>query len=143
MPVIRLAIEFVWLIAVAIIVAATQGIQCGPGALEAAEYRALVRAQMIDPNLDVAGDFPLADVMSATALTGIDDHSRMCVCAKVMTASGSGRCAMGCVRHRRWRESWARGSLNRMHRVDKESRCSTPELPSQLRPSYSDRSTES
>jgi hypothetical protein len=48
-------------------------------ALEAAEYRALVRAQMIDPNLDVAGGFPLADVMSATALTGIDDHSRVCV----------------------------------------------------------------
>jgi hypothetical protein len=65
-----------------------------------------VRAQMIDPNLrdrrsrkwkrweraaamelwqmDVVGGFPLADGTSAKVLTGIDDHSRMCVCATVM-----------------------------------------------------------
>jgi transposase InsO family protein len=74
---------------------------------ESAAYRALVRAQMIDPNLrdrrsrkwkrweravpmelwqmDVVGGFPLADGTSAKALTGVDDHSRMCVCARLMT----------------------------------------------------------
>jgi transposase InsO family protein len=74
---------------------------------ESAAYRALLRAQMIDPNLrdrrsrkwkrweravpmelwqmDVVGGFPIADGTSAKALTGIDDHSRMCVCAKLMT----------------------------------------------------------
>ncbi|WP_372512332.1 helix-turn-helix domain-containing protein, partial [Mycolicibacterium gadium] len=73
---------------------------------ESAVYRALVRAQMIDPHLrdrrsrkwkrwergapmelwqmDVVGGFPLADGTSAKALTGIDDHSRMCVCAQLM-----------------------------------------------------------
>lgn len=73
---------------------------------ESAVYRALVRAQMIDPHLrdrrarkwkrwergapmelwqmDVVGGFPLADGTSAKALTGIDDHSRMCVCARLM-----------------------------------------------------------
>jgi hypothetical protein len=61
-----------------------------------------VRAQLIDPSLrdrrsrkwerwkravpmqlwqmDVVGGFPLADGTSAKALTGVDDHSRMCVC---------------------------------------------------------------
>jgi transposase InsO family protein len=74
---------------------------------ESAAYRALVRAQMIDPNLrdrrsrkwkrweravpmelwqmDVVGGFPIADGTSAKVLTGIDDHSRMCICARVMT----------------------------------------------------------
>jgi transposase InsO family protein len=74
---------------------------------ESAAYRALVRAQMIDPNLrdrrsrkwkrweravpmelwqmDVVGGFPLADGTSAKALTGVDDHSRMCVSARLMT----------------------------------------------------------
>ena len=73
---------------------------------ESAVYRALVRAGMIDPSLrdrrsrkwkrwergaamelwqmDVVGGFPLADGTSAKALTGIDDHSRMCVCARLM-----------------------------------------------------------
>ncbi|MGX9788638.1 IS481 family transposase [Mycobacterium sp. MMS18-G62] len=73
---------------------------------ESAAYRALVRAQMIDPHLrdrrsrkwkrwergapmelwqmDVVGGFALADGTSAKALTGIDDHSRLCVCAKLM-----------------------------------------------------------
>jgi transposase InsO family protein len=75
---------------------------------ESAAYRALVRAAMIDPHLrdrrsrkwkrweraapmelwqmDVVGGFPLADGTSAKALTGIDDHSRMCVCARLMAA---------------------------------------------------------
>jgi transposase InsO family protein len=74
---------------------------------ESAAYRALVRAGMIDPSvrdrrsrkwkrwergapmelwqMDVVGGFPLADGTSAKALTGIDDHSRMCVCARLMT----------------------------------------------------------
>jgi transposase InsO family protein len=73
---------------------------------QSAVYRALVRAGMIDPGLrdrrsrkwkrwergapmelwqmDIVGGFPLADGTSAKALTGIDDHSRMCVCAQVM-----------------------------------------------------------
>lgn len=73
---------------------------------ESAAYRALVRAGMIEPALrdrrsrkwkrwergapmelwqmDVVGGFALADGTSAKALTGIDDHSRMCVCARVM-----------------------------------------------------------
>jgi transposase InsO family protein len=74
---------------------------------ESAVYRALVRAGMIDPavrdrrsrkwkrwergaamelwQMDVVGGFPLADGTSAKALTGIDDHSRMCVCARLMS----------------------------------------------------------
>jgi transposase InsO family protein len=69
-------------------------------------YRALLRAGMIDPaerdrrsrkwkrwergapmelwQMDVVGGFPLADGSCAKALTGIDDHSRLCVSAKVM-----------------------------------------------------------
>ena len=34
--------------------------------------------------MDIVGGFPLADGSSAKALTGIDDHSRMCVCARLM-----------------------------------------------------------
>ena len=78
----------------------------GPVPSESAAYRALVRAGMIDPSLrdrrsrkwkrwergaamelwqmDIVGGFPLADGTSAKALTGIDDHSRMCVCARLM-----------------------------------------------------------
>ena len=33
--------------------------------------------------MDVVGGFPLADGTSAKALTGIDDHSRFCVCGAV------------------------------------------------------------
>lgn len=78
----------------------------GPVPSESAVYRALVRAGLIDPaardkrsrkwkrwergapmelwQMDVVGGFPLADGTSAKALTGIDDHSRMCVCARLM-----------------------------------------------------------
>jgi transposase InsO family protein len=78
----------------------------GPVVSESAAYRALLRAGMIDPSLrdrrsrkwkrwergapmelwqmDVVGGFPLADGSCAKALTGIDDHSRMCVCARLM-----------------------------------------------------------
>ena len=34
--------------------------------------------------MDIVGGFPLADGSSAKALTGIDDHSRMCVAARLM-----------------------------------------------------------
>jgi hypothetical protein len=34
--------------------------------------------------MDVVGGFALADGTSAKVLTGVDDHSRMCVCATVM-----------------------------------------------------------
>ena len=69
-------------------------------------YRALLRAGMIDPSvrdrrsrkwkrwergaptelwqIDIVGGFPLADGSCAKALTGIDDHSRLCVSAKLM-----------------------------------------------------------
>lgn len=78
----------------------------GPVPSESAAYRALVRAGMIDPGLrdrrsrkwkrwergapmelwqmDIVGGFLLADGTSAKALTGIDDHSRLCVCARLM-----------------------------------------------------------
>lgn len=73
---------------------------------ESAVYRALLRAGLVDPALrdrrsrkwkrwergapmelwqmDVVGGFPLADGSCAKALTGVDDHSRMCVCARLM-----------------------------------------------------------
>lgn len=80
--------------------------QVSPVPSSSAVYRALLRAGMIDPavrdrrsrkwkrwergapmelwQMDVVGGFPLADGSSAKALTGIDDHSRMCVCARLM-----------------------------------------------------------
>src|ERR1700744_1371063 len=83
-----------------------------PVVSESAAYRALVRAGMIDPSLrdrrsrkwkrwergaamelwqmDIVGGFPLADGTSAKALTGIDDHSRMCVSAKLMARERTG-----------------------------------------------------
>jgi transposase InsO family protein len=73
---------------------------------ESAAYRALLRAGMINPadrdrrsrkwkrwergapmelwQMDVVGGFPLADGTCAKALSGIDDHSRMCVSARLM-----------------------------------------------------------
>ncbi len=73
---------------------------------ESAVYRALVGAGMIDPatrdrrsrkwkrwergaamelwQMDIVGGFPLVDGTSAKALTGVDDHSRFCVSARLM-----------------------------------------------------------
>ncbi|UVO12594.1 IS481 family transposase [Mycobacterium sp. SVM_VP21] len=73
---------------------------------ESGVYRALLRAGLIESSgrdrrsrkwkrwergapmelwqMDVVGGFPLADGTSVKALTGIDDHSRMCVCARLM-----------------------------------------------------------
>src|SRR3954452_1543016 len=73
---------------------------------ESAAYRALVRLSLVDPaarrprdrkwkrwergqpmelwQMDVVGGFALADGTRAKALTGIDDHSRFCVSARLM-----------------------------------------------------------
>jgi transposase InsO family protein len=81
-----------------------RGVQPAPS--ESAVYRALVRAGVVEgrprrrrretwkrweraaPNelwqMDVVGGFLLADGTSAKALTGIDDHSRFCVSARLM-----------------------------------------------------------
>jgi transposase InsO family protein len=77
-----------------------------PAPSESAVYRCLVRAAVIDPisrrrrretwkrweraapmelwQLDVVHGFVLADGTAAKALTGIDDHSRFCVSARLM-----------------------------------------------------------
>jgi transposase InsO family protein len=77
-----------------------------PAPSESAVYRCLVRAGVIDPvkrhrrkeiwkrwerggpmelwQMDLVGGFLLADGTSAKALTGIDDHSRFCVSARLM-----------------------------------------------------------
>jgi transposase InsO family protein len=77
-----------------------------PAPSESAVYRCLVRAGVIDPakrhrrkeiwkrweragpmelwQMDVVGGFLLADGTSAKALTGVDDHSRFCVSARLM-----------------------------------------------------------
>src|SRR6266849_611198 len=84
---------------------ARKGIQPAPS--KSAVYRSLVRAGVIDPlqrqrrretwkrweraapmelwQFDVVHGFLLADGSSAKALTGIDDHSRFCVAARLMT----------------------------------------------------------
>ena len=81
-----------------------KGVQPAPS--ESGVYRCLVRAGVIDPltrrrrretwkrwergaamelwQLDVVHGFLLADGTSAKALTGIDDHSRFCVSARLM-----------------------------------------------------------
>jgi transposase InsO family protein len=73
---------------------------------ESAVYRCLVRAGLIEPDrrrrraerfkrwergaamelwqMDVVGGFALADGSHAKALTGVDDHSRFCVSARLM-----------------------------------------------------------
>lgn len=78
---------------------------------ESAAYRALVRLNLIDPaarrprdrkwkrwergapmelwQMDVVGGFALAGGTRAWALTGIDDHSRCCVSARLMTRESS------------------------------------------------------
>jgi transposase InsO family protein len=78
---------------------------------EAGVYRALVRLNLIDPaarrprdrkwkrwergapmelwQMDVVGGFVLVDGTKAKVLTGVDDHSRFCVCAHVMSRESS------------------------------------------------------
>jgi len=83
---------------------ARKGLEPAPS--ESAVYRCLVRAAVIDPisrrrrretwkrwergspmelwQLDVVHGFALADGSAAKALTGIDDHSRFCISARLM-----------------------------------------------------------
>lgn len=78
---------------------------------EAGVYRALVRLNLIDPaarrprdrkwkrwergmpmelwQMDVVGGFVLAGGAKVKVLTGVDDHSRFCVCAHVMVRESS------------------------------------------------------
>jgi hypothetical protein len=51
--------------------------------------------------MDIVGGFPLIGT-SAKALTGTDDHSRKCVCARLMAVSAPARSATGRAR-RLWR----------------------------------------
>ncbi|MDX6371407.1 MAG: hypothetical protein QOD98_395 [Nocardioidaceae bacterium] len=82
-----------------------------PAPSESAVYRALVRLNLIDPTgrrrrdrkwkrwergrpmelwqMDVVGGFVLADGTRAKALTGVDDHSRFCVSARLMLRESS------------------------------------------------------
>jgi transposase InsO family protein len=84
---------------------------------ESAAYRALVRLNLIDPaarrprdrkwkrwergapmelrQMDVVGGFVLADGTRLKALTGIDDHSRFCVSARLMMRETSPRVCEG------------------------------------------------
>jgi transposase len=88
-----------------------------PAVSESAAYRALVRLNLIDPTarrprgrkwkrwergapmelwqIDVAGGFVLAGGTRAKALTGIDDHSRFCVSAYLMTRESSQKVCEG------------------------------------------------
>jgi len=84
---------------------------------ESGVYRALVRLNLIDPEarrprdrkwrrwergtpmelwqMDVVGGFVLADGTKAKALTGVDDHSRFCVCAWLMPRESSKQVCAG------------------------------------------------
>jgi transposase InsO family protein len=88
-----------------------------PGVSESAAYRALVRLSLIDAGarrprdrkwkrwergapmelwqMDVVGGFVLADGTRAKALTGVDDHSRFCVSARLMTRESSQKVCEG------------------------------------------------
>jgi transposase InsO family protein len=85
--------------------------RAGVAVSESAAYRALARLNLIDPaarrprdrkwkrwergspmelwQMDVVGGFLLADGTRAKALTGVDDHSRFCVSAHLMTRESS------------------------------------------------------
>ena len=84
---------------------------------ESGIYRCLVRAGVIDPmsrrrrseafkrweraapmelwQMDVVGGFLLADGTVVKALTGVDDHSRFCVSARLMPREPPGRSVTG------------------------------------------------
>ena len=83
----------------------------GMSVSESAAYRALARLNLVDPaarrprdrkwkrwergtamelwQLDVVGGFALADGTRAKALTGVDDHSRFCISARLMARESS------------------------------------------------------
>jgi transposase InsO family protein len=84
---------------------------------QSAVYRALVRLNLVDPaarrprdrkwkrwergapmelwQMDVVGGFVLADGTKAKVLTGIDDHSRLCVSAHLMVRESSQKVCAG------------------------------------------------
>jgi transposase InsO family protein len=88
-----------------------------PVVSESAVYRALARLNLIDPGarrprdrrwkrwergtpmelwqMDVVGGFVLADGTRVKALTGVDDHSRFCVSARLMVRESSRRVCDG------------------------------------------------
>jgi transposase InsO family protein len=88
-----------------------------PVVSESAAYRALARLNLIDPaarrprdrrwkrwergapmelwQMDVVGGFVLADGARAKALTGVDDHSRFCVSAHLMSRESSQKVCAG------------------------------------------------
>lgn len=88
-----------------------------PVVSESAAYRALVRLNLVDPaarrrrdrrwrrwergapmelwQMDTVGGFLLADGTRAKALTGVDDHSRFCVSARLMLRETSGNVCDG------------------------------------------------
>ena len=96
-----------------------------PALSESAVYRCLVRAGVIEPQprrwrretwkrweraapmelwqLDTVGGFLLADGTTAKALTGVDDHSRYCVSARLMARERTQSLSIA----RLWR--WVRG----------------------------------
>jgi transposase InsO family protein len=83
----------------------------GVSVSESAAYRALARLNLVDPaarrprdrkwkrwergspmelwQMDVVGGFVLADGTRAKVLSGVDDHSRFCVSARLMTRESS------------------------------------------------------
>src|ERR1700761_7219562 len=85
----------------------------GVSVSESAAYRALARLNLVDPaarrprdrkwkrwergspmelwQMDVVGGFLLADGTRAKVLSGVDDHSRFCVSAHLMTRETSGK----------------------------------------------------
>jgi transposase-like protein len=84
-------------------------------------YRCLVRHRLIEPKLrrrtlkddrrwersrpmelwqlDVMGGVKLADGTALSVVTGIDDHSRFCVLAKLVPRPPPSRCAAACSKH--------------------------------------------
>jgi transposase len=92
---------------------------------ESAVYRCLVRAGVIKPQqrrwrreiwkrweraapmelwqLDTVGGFLLADGTTAKALTGVDDHSRYCVSARLMAINSVGGSSDPTLRSNVWR----------------------------------------
>ena len=89
----------------------------GMAVSESAAYRALTRLNLVDPaarrprdrkwkrwergapmelwQMDVVGGFVLADGTRAKVLSGVDDHSRFCVSAHVMTRESSQKVCAG------------------------------------------------
>jgi transposase InsO family protein len=92
-------------------------LEVAPLPSESGVYRALVRLNLIDPEarrrrdrkwrrwergtpmelwqMDVVGGFVLADGTKVKALTGVDDHSRFCVCACLMPRESSKQVCAG------------------------------------------------